>query len=40
MFLNNKIVNFLSDKFSTFVEENGGLGEKNHILVSFLKLFT
>lgn len=31
MFLNNKTVNFLSDKISNLVEENGGLGEKIHI---------
>ena len=40
MFLNNKTVNFLSDKISILVEENDGFGEKIHILVSFLKLFT
>lgn len=31
MFLNNKTVNFLSDKISTLTEENDGLGEKMHI---------
>lgn len=31
MFLNNKTVNFLSDKISTLVEENDSLGEKIHI---------